>query len=407
VNASANDAVYPPPPPDPYVDASPSIGLPPAVPPPSPPLPASPPPPSAPPRFHGWLSPWCASPTIGASAFLIRHAAHPLGEEPPWEQILLHGGEAEFNTSVMLPFGVTPTDRPLAPGRPRRCLSQDDLDGINWLYPHCEGPGVFRGLENPPECVGEETWPYIWQRLLFGMTKLSLMMIGSLVAIKLVAFLFIQIEECIANRYVDRKAKALLRFGPSALNESIGMLSMAFRAKKNERMLETRMAIKLQAGARRLLAMRKVERRRRRPWEDVGTRMGAVLRLQAAVRGRAIRAEIGQPGSRKARLFAMRTQLSKLNQRPAQFTASSCALIPFGSPLGVLPNRNPRMGASIGVSSTDASRRGGPPPLALLGPAHGPAAARTGRAPPPPTASLAGGARGTPAAVWPRSYKTE
>ena len=60
------------------------------------------------------------------------------------------GSAYDLNSSVMIPFGSIGLELPSA-GAPRRCLDQDDIDGVNFLYPTC-------GTElKTPSCAFEES----------------------------------------------------------------------------------------------------------------------------------------------------------------------------------------------------------------------------------------------------------
>lgn len=331
-----------------------------------PPLPPSPPPrpPSPPPlpyALYEQMAPWCDDPAQLANRLTLRHPNDAYGGVPPIK-LMGRAEKLSLNDSVMAQFDVKYTDRTRPPGKGRRCLSQDDLDGINWLYPTCEA-GAFAGLQHPPPCEGTdawpEAWPYVWQRLLLSIVKIAMWLVVGLVGIKLLAFCFLEVEEWVAHKFVDQNAKLLLQVGPGAVDPNVNPLSAVFRSRYHDKRLKERMVVKMQKAFRARKARRELERRRLEALGlDEHTQLAAA-KLQALVRGRASRDAVGPPGSKKARLFKMRLQMAKLNQRQQAIGAgarSRTAMVPFAGPTAVMPHAagppGPRWSAEPPVSGT-------------------------------------------------------
>ena len=319
--ASTDDVSPPPPSPGPPP-------LSPATPPPSPPpiSPPRPPPPLTPPLYppnnvrHGdsWQpyfssAPWCRP--IEYSGYTLRHSAHPFGAEQPLH-LMTRATQRSVNSSVMLAFDLVPTSRPYGPGRARRCLSADDLDGVNFLYPACEGT-TFYGLLEPAPC--KETlgdWKATTLRLFFQTFDLTAIVVGCIIAVKLLAYLALKMEERMANAYANSKAKDMLRYGSSVISaESHNLFNSIFNRKAMRRNMEERMALRMQKALRRRNARKKLQALRDEKLQEIRNTHLAAAKLQGAIRGKWTRAEIGPIGSKKSRMFAVRHHQKKLRDR--------------------------------------------------------------------------------------------
>ena len=326
LNTTGIDFTPPPsPPPDIYGflewDAD---GMPPATPPPSPPPcpnPLPPPPPTATPTilvpaqlYLSLMTPWCAplSPSI-APAFTLRHLNHPFGLAPP-RHLLNKQAQAALDGSVMREFELYAGLSKDGPGRPRKCLSQDDLDGINFLYPACD-ESVFHGMPETPPCVYDTDWPYTAQRLLVEACYAAFFIWVALLALKLGSIVMLWLEQSVADRFVKMNARIMLAHGFSAASHGQNVLGAVLFRKRNQRLLQARMAIRLQAAARRQAAKKEVNEMARSRFQSTQMKALAAARLQAVVRGRKERENVGLPGSKKARMFAMRRQIEALNRK--------------------------------------------------------------------------------------------
>ena len=140
--------------------------------------------------------------------------------------------------------------------------------------------------------------------------------VGGLLGIKLLAALLIALEEKVVTKFAANRAKQMLRFGPSTLKgQPHNVLSSVFAPKAQQREVEERMAVRLQAVWRSKLSRRELEKRRVLSFNQNQHIVNSAAKLQAVVRGRRARAEVGKPGSKRSRMFATRMQISKLNAR--------------------------------------------------------------------------------------------
>ena len=224
--------------------------------------------------------------------------------------------QRSVNSSVMLAFDLVPTSRPYGPGRARRCLSADDLDGVNFLYPACEGT-TFYGLLEPAPC--KETlgdWKATTLRLFFQTFDLTAIVVGCIIAVKLLAYLALKMEERMANAYANSKAKDMLRYGSSVISaESHNLFNSIFNRKAMRRNMEERMALRMQKALRRRNARKKLQALRDEKLQEIRNTHLAAAKLQGAIRGKWTRAEIGPIGSKKSRMFAVRHHQKKLRDR--------------------------------------------------------------------------------------------
>ena len=101
--------------------------------PPPPPLPppGSPPPPLSP--GAKWPPPPAPPPALPPNVTLFVNVS---GAPPAETMIGRMGSLNDMNETAMRAFGSIGLERPAA-GAPRRCLDDDDLDGVNFLYPTC------------------------------------------------------------------------------------------------------------------------------------------------------------------------------------------------------------------------------------------------------------------------------
>jgi hypothetical protein len=279
--------------------------------------PAPPPPPPPPPldaSAEARTSPWCSAAAAElAQTLSVRHANHPAGTAVEEKQ-MDSATRTSLSESVMREFDIFSGSAPHGPGKARRCLSQDDLDGLNFLYPPCVRR-AFYGFDSPPPCEGdEEDWPITGQRLMMNTIYLASFAVLSLFAIKLFAMCFLSVEDRLAQWYVRGNAVLMLRHGASSLTlrGQSAVQSVLFR-KRNQRLLQIRMAVRLQAAVRRMKARTQTNSLLTQRLQAAQTKALAAARLQAVVRGRADRAAVGLPGSKKARMYAMRRQIEALN----------------------------------------------------------------------------------------------
>ena len=110
----------------------------------------------------------------------------------------------DCNDTVMAAFGSSGFERPIA-GLPRTCLDQDDLDGINFLYPSC---GTFLTV---PTCEHVPQQRLVGLRMLESWVKLMILPILILSGLKFLSIFLLWIEDFIASWRVRRKARKLLR----------------------------------------------------------------------------------------------------------------------------------------------------------------------------------------------------
>jgi len=118
-----------------------------------------------------------------------------------------------MNESVMVAFGSTGFhQRPIA-GVARRCLSQDDLDGLNFLYPWC---GTM--LKTPPcDVVLDDR--LVGLRLFESWLKLMILPVCIIAGAKLLALLLLFAEDVVASYQVRREARRLLNEAEAAEKE--------------------------------------------------------------------------------------------------------------------------------------------------------------------------------------------
>ena len=345
LNTTNVDFTPPPsPPPDPYVYAdyvkiqtlagiasslTPPPPLPrppplsPAKPPPSPPPapPPTPPPPLQPPSYppnaalmrnvpYSAAAPWCRP--LEESGYTLRHSTHPFGVHQPLNQMTA-ATNREINTSIMLEFDLVPIARPYGPGRARRCLSRDDLDGINFLYPACVGTR-FAGLLDAPPCGPDANGDWNNTALRVGKQVMELVaaVIGTIIALKLLARMFIWVEEAVAVRYASGMAKDVVNFGKSVVSAESHSIINVFMPGRTRKKMEVRMAIRVQRQWRGRKARKVVRDLLHAEATKDETLARAVARVQGLVRGKQTRAAMGPIGSKKSRLYAMRAHKNRL-----------------------------------------------------------------------------------------------
>jgi len=166
-------------------------------PPPPPPLP---PPPSAPPLAPGaFFSP---PSLITFNASLPPFAPPPMPSPTQVSQMGTHA-HGNLENAVMVAFGSTGLARPRA-GEARRCLDQDDLDGIHFLYPWC-GSSLLH-----PTCEYVLQDRLVGLRLLESWLKLMLLPVAIIGGAKLLAVCLLLTEDVVASYQVRREARRLL-----------------------------------------------------------------------------------------------------------------------------------------------------------------------------------------------------
>ena len=326
LNTSSVDFTPPPSPPPPPFQAASLLNRPPQGPQPSPPTPPlSPPPPSSPPpmmplppaapltlgaiRDQRMTNPWCGLDQAQlAETWTVRHANHPFGPELP-RHLFNRGALAAYNDSMMREFEPFAKDTPLGPGRLRKCLSQDDLDGINFLYPPCDH-GLLYGFSTPPPCVHERDWEYTAQRLFMAVLYISFFFIITLIALKLGSALTLRVEERCARQYFEQQARDMVMHGPASVVQTAESFFAIFTRKQNKKKIEHAMAIRLQNRTRIFLAKKVARKKKLRKLDQTLAAHRAAAKLQAVVRGRKLRDEMGLPGSKKARMYAMRKKIA-------------------------------------------------------------------------------------------------
>ena len=175
----------PPPPLTPNATWPPPPGYPPGLP---PKVPFPPPPPTAPPP-----------------------PVYPPGQSPDdGSQDGRMGTLADMNNTVMYPFGSQGFVRPIA-GMQRRCLDQDDLDGINFLYPWCGWEQLTE-----PQCEYVISDRLVGLRVFESFFKWMLLPIIVLVGSKVFAMFLLVLEDWIADWKVRRAARRLLNEAEAA-----------------------------------------------------------------------------------------------------------------------------------------------------------------------------------------------
>ena len=239
--------------------------------------------------------------------------------------------------------------------------------------------GDGAGQQEEREQIEEETgdWALIANRLGRQLLDLVAVVVGGLLCVKFLAIAFIYVEEKIVTKFARLRASQMLRFGPSTLKgQSSNPVVAVFFPKAQSRALEERMAIRLQAVWRSKMSRREMERRRVLSFNQNQHIVNSAAKLQAVVRGRRARAEVGKPGSKKSRMFAMRMQISKLNARKNAEFANVTAHVATRAPAMLETNE--------GVAHfAPAIRMGGPPARIMPRPRAEP--------PPPPPPPPPGG----------------
>ena len=120
------------------------------------------------------------------------------------------GTLADMNNTVMYPFGSQGFVRPIA-GMQRRCLDQDDLDGINFLYPWCGWEQLTE-----PQCEYVISDRLVGLRVFESFFKWMLLPIIVLVGSKVFAMFLLVLEDWIADWKVRRAARRLLNEAEAA-----------------------------------------------------------------------------------------------------------------------------------------------------------------------------------------------
>ena len=177
----------------------------------SPPPPPRPPPSAPPPPFspNATLPPPPAMPPLLPPNATIEAIANwtagayppepvPNVTEPAAESFEGRmGSYLDQNGSVMLEFGSTGFERPIA-GAPRRCLAPDDLNGVNFLYPHC-------GMQlDVPPCEHTLEWLNVSSRLSESFIKLMMLPVLIISGLKMLAYLILLLEDFVATWQVWR-----------------------------------------------------------------------------------------------------------------------------------------------------------------------------------------------------------
>jgi len=108
-------------------------------------------------------------------------------------------------STAMYHYGLTASDNYTA-GRPRRCLSADDLDGVNALYPSCGGNMML----SPPPCGYRADGFLVFIRIFEDFFKAISIPLAVICGMKLLSFVFLYTEDCVATRQVRKAARDLL-----------------------------------------------------------------------------------------------------------------------------------------------------------------------------------------------------
>ena len=116
------------------------------------------------------------------------------------------GSLLDLNESSMLAFGSTGFHQRPPAGIPRRCIDQDDLDGINFLFPTC---GLQLTLP-PCEYVSDGINSFVGLRLLETWIKLMILPILVIMGSKLLSLAVLGAEDAFATWRVRRQARKLL-----------------------------------------------------------------------------------------------------------------------------------------------------------------------------------------------------
>lgn len=162
-------------------------------PPPSPPPTAPPPGLALPPPPH----------SVGLP--MIITTGRPPARAPPIATFQNFMGKdgVDHSDSIMIEFGSIGLERPSA-GAARRCLSQDDLDGITFLYPTC-------GFEQAvPPCEFVPDWTLVSLRLLESFAKLMILPLLLVYVVQGLAWLTLAAEDQWARYLVRLEARRLL-----------------------------------------------------------------------------------------------------------------------------------------------------------------------------------------------------
>jgi len=116
--------------------------------------------------------------------------------------------------ATMFKFGLTTGEVP-GPGALRRCLSSDDVDGLNYLFPSC-GPNLYNGSILPP-CSYESPGYVAMLRLFEDVIKLCAFPFIILIGAKAIAYFFLFVEDCFASYQVRNAARIILQEAREAL----------------------------------------------------------------------------------------------------------------------------------------------------------------------------------------------
>lgn len=318
LNTTGGDFTPPPAPPPPPLAEAGAVDQPPLAPqplPPHPPLP--PPPPTSPPPLPplppdmpntralvaavAASSPWCAlDETELRDTWTLRHVNHRFGALPP-THLFSRAEEQSYNESIMREFELQAKESILGPGRSRKCLSQDDLDGLNFLYPPCSGRRLT-GLDMPPPCELEADWMFAGQRLAIAAVYIVFYFMLALVVLKVLPILLLWIEERMAYRTMKKNAEQMVQHGfASVKHRPESIAGIVFRS-RDQKAVEHEMAMRLQMAFRQ----HKVRQRAR---NAAYRKMIAVAKLQALIRGRQLRKEAGIPGTKKHKMYMMRKKM--------------------------------------------------------------------------------------------------
>lgn len=97
---------------------------------------------------------------------------------------------------------------------PRRCLTQDDLRGLNFLYPQCDGD-----MLQVPACPVQYGDQPSWLRLLQSFLAIAWPILLSIFGVKLLALLILWMQDQIAKRRLRAKSRKIVSHLASAAEE--------------------------------------------------------------------------------------------------------------------------------------------------------------------------------------------
>ena len=144
------------------------------------------------------------------------------------------GVAADAGSATMSYYGMSAGSNP-GPAS-RRCLTPDDTNGLNFLYPSC-GPNTL----SVPACTYRTDGQYVFLRLFEDFLKMMILPFAVLVGVKLLAYLLLCIEDGVATYQVRRAAKEVIKEAKESENHrwslsrslSRGSISGAFTSAKS------------------------------------------------------------------------------------------------------------------------------------------------------------------------------